>query len=67
MAETVARRCICCRGQRQVGEIQERVFIEPTSGEDSKPVVLQGYICEECEVVHWAWPVGETLPDVTRS
>jgi len=65
MAETVVRRCINCRGERQVGEIKDRVYIEPMSGEDSSPVVLQGYICEECAIIHWAWAADEKLPDAS--
>lgn len=61
------RRCIVCRGERQVGEIRERIFIEPTSGEDVSEVYLQGYMCEECEIVHWAWPPQEKLPDVSST
>lgn len=61
-----SRRCIVCRGMRQVGEVKERIFIEPTSAEDSNEVYLQGYICEECKVVHWAWDVTEKLPDIRK-
>lgn len=59
MPKAVVRRCINCRGERQVGEIREKVYIEPTSGEDTSPVVLQGYICEECTIIHWAWNASD--------
>lgn len=55
----VKRRCITCHGKYQDGEIEERVFIEPESADNSEPVVLQGYICRECAIVHWAWKAGE--------
>lgn len=41
---------------RQIGEIRDMIYIEPESGESSEAVVLQGYICEECAVINWAWP-----------
>jgi hypothetical protein len=56
--DEVIRRCIWCRGERQVGEIKERIFIEPISAENTEAATLQGYICEECAVVHWAWEVN---------
>lgn len=56
MSETPkATRCCICRGHRQVGELNDRIFVEPTSGEDTSPQYIRGWMCEECLVVHWAW------------
>jgi hypothetical protein len=50
-------RCCICHGERQVGELRDRVYVEPRSGEDAEPEYTRGWMCEECAVVHWAWVV----------
>lgn len=35
------------------------MIIEPLSGEDSTVMYLRGFICSNCEVVHWAYNPNE--------
>jgi len=54
-------RCIMCRRDAIV---KDRVYIDPRSGDDPTPVWHRGWICDECGVIHWAWPAEdvETYP-----
>jgi hypothetical protein len=47
-------RCCICRGTRQYGELEDRIFVEPTDGDDPTPQYTRGWMCEECKTIHWA-------------
>lgn len=49
-------RCIICRRDEPT---RDREFVAPVSGDDTRPVLIRGYICEDCDVVNWAYPPKE--------
>lgn len=54
-------RCVMC-GRDAI--VHDSEFVEPFSGDDPSPMYRRGWICINCETVHWAWRVedeGEAL------
>ena len=56
MTDKINTRCILCKEIRPVNDM---VFVEPVDGENTDAVYLRGYICENCEIIHWAYGVPE--------
>ncbi len=59
MRDEAPTRCCICRGHRQVGELKDRIFVEPRSGEDSTAEYTRGWMCEECQIIHWAEEINK--------
>jgi len=49
-------RCIACRRDGLLFDMQ---WAEPKSEDNAMPILLRGWICSDCAVVHWAQSVAE--------
>jgi hypothetical protein len=56
-------RCVMCGRDAIVHDV---AFAEPFSGEDTTAMCRRGWLCLDCEAVHWGWRVEDEVEQWDR-
>lgn len=56
----ITRCCICHKNAK----VYDRIYEEPFSADNSDAMYTRGWMCENCEVIHWAYdPTSSEIPE----